>query len=605
MSEQLEGRSPESSASSLGSPKIVLPLILLVAAILRFWAIDWHLPATLHPDEHNVVNTSLRFGTGDLNPHFFQYGSLYMYVTFVGYGIYYVLGAAIGTFPTVDAFAIEYFRDPTWFFLIPRMISAAAGVATVWFVYLAGRRFWSVDAGLIAAALVAVHLDHVIQSRYALPGALGVMLIAATLSRLFGKGTTTVAATFATAIVAGLAMSAHVLAVVAPLTLGLVILFRNDQNPLNLIRLEFVAVFGTFVGLFIGEPYLFLDFDNASYQLFGWTDGLFQSLFASIPLSWVAREQTAAFPRGLGLLGVVLMAVGVLFAVVRRPRDTAAICLGVAAFGALLLSRHVTEGRYILMVMPLACLLAGVGAACLMQYATQLRREATGLISLAAVLAVIAQPAIASVKQVADFGKPDTRVLAARWVHEHLPTDSRLLLDGEDATLPPLRENQARAEELQRQVEALDSVSNRFTGLADYFRFKALAAAAADEPTYWILRRKSPWWLGSEDELASSPYNNVPPTTHLGVKLRLADYRRDYDIDYVISTSVQLRAYDNDRYPSTHRFFEDLRRDADVVYVQEPAEGIKGPRVIIWRVGDVRPAGTDTPRVVSERRPAK
>jgi hypothetical protein len=70
----------------------VVLLICALAFVLRIWGISFGLPGVDHGDESEVVNHAVRFGSGDLNPHRFQYGSLVQYILFALYGLYYVIG---------------------------------------------------------------------------------------------------------------------------------------------------------------------------------------------------------------------------------------------------------------------------------------------------------------------------------------------------------------------------------------------------------------------------------------------------------------------------------------------------------------------------------
>ena len=76
-----------------------------------------------HPDEPRIVEQAVRFHQGDLNPRFFNWPSLYMYVMAGVYGL--VFGASSGG--VAGAFA----RDPALFYLVGRLVTALFGTATV------------------------------------------------------------------------------------------------------------------------------------------------------------------------------------------------------------------------------------------------------------------------------------------------------------------------------------------------------------------------------------------------------------------------------------------------------------------------------------------
>ncbi|PIO08996.1 hypothetical protein COT47_00290, partial [Candidatus Woesearchaeota archaeon CG08_land_8_20_14_0_20_43_7] len=133
----------------------LLVLILALALALRLLGIDFGLPYVFYPDEAVIVNHAVAFGTGDLNPHYFNYPSLYMYVMFVIYGLIYVVGWLTGIFASTADFARLFFNDVTLFYLPGRLISAVCGVASVAMVYLLGRRTYNVRVGLMSAAFLA------------------------------------------------------------------------------------------------------------------------------------------------------------------------------------------------------------------------------------------------------------------------------------------------------------------------------------------------------------------------------------------------------------------------------------------------------------------
>ena len=72
----LEIRKPDLASSRLG-----LVLALVAAAMLRFWALSQGIPFSVQVDEPEVMVRAVgMMKTGDLNPHFFDYPSLYIYM---------------------------------------------------------------------------------------------------------------------------------------------------------------------------------------------------------------------------------------------------------------------------------------------------------------------------------------------------------------------------------------------------------------------------------------------------------------------------------------------------------------------------------------------
>ena len=149
-----------------------LPLlcVLLLALALRLWGITWGLPSathyfSYHPDESVVLETSsvtMNVFAGRLLPHFYDYGSLQLYlVCFAN-----TLAALFGGVEIVPkAFADWY---PQWakMYLIGRCLTVSMGVGTVWVTYAVGARLWGRRAGLVAGLLLAVTPLHVQHSHF-------------------------------------------------------------------------------------------------------------------------------------------------------------------------------------------------------------------------------------------------------------------------------------------------------------------------------------------------------------------------------------------------------------------------------------------------------
>jgi len=84
---------------------ILIGIITAVALAVRLYGLDFGLPSVYHPDEHWVINTPMRMGMGDLNPHFFYWpGSLLFYIVFALYGAFFIAGKLFGIFASADDF---------------------------------------------------------------------------------------------------------------------------------------------------------------------------------------------------------------------------------------------------------------------------------------------------------------------------------------------------------------------------------------------------------------------------------------------------------------------------------------------------------------------
>lgn len=147
--------------------RYALVAILAVAAILRLWGLTWGLPTathyfSYHPDESTVLQVAMfnmNVFTGKLLPHFYDYGSLQIYLVNFANSAAFLFGA-VDIVP--KDFATWY---PQWarMYLIGRSLTVAMGIGTVWATYALGRTLWGQRAGLMAAMLLAVmplHAQH-------------------------------------------------------------------------------------------------------------------------------------------------------------------------------------------------------------------------------------------------------------------------------------------------------------------------------------------------------------------------------------------------------------------------------------------------------------
>jgi 4-amino-4-deoxy-L-arabinose transferase-like glycosyltransferase len=137
-------------------PALFGALLLALAAGLRLMGLDWGLPTqqhyfSYHPDEILLLLPSAQyFAKGDWNPHFFNYGTLYLYL--VGLPALWLGYAQSMNLPSL--------------YLLGRTITAALGIASVPLLYFALRRE-SRGLALGSALLLALLPLHVINSHYA------------------------------------------------------------------------------------------------------------------------------------------------------------------------------------------------------------------------------------------------------------------------------------------------------------------------------------------------------------------------------------------------------------------------------------------------------
>ena len=155
----------ESPAESLWPhTRTLLVLVIAGGALLRVWGLAFGLPHPFtRPDEEVIVDVALG-ALSDRNPHFFDWPTLFIYLTSIGYAVMFGIERAIGGTITNPAAAKSSFEP--LLVLIPRALSVSAGVATIAALFGAARELFSRRVALIAAAFLAVAFLHVRDSHF-------------------------------------------------------------------------------------------------------------------------------------------------------------------------------------------------------------------------------------------------------------------------------------------------------------------------------------------------------------------------------------------------------------------------------------------------------
>src|SRR5947209_5366258 len=126
--------------------------LLVVAAGLRLWGINFGLPALYRPDEDVTVGRAMGIFHGILDPHFADWPHLYFYVAAAWLAPFRLIGLV---------------QDQASGYLWVRVLDALLGSLTVLLVFEFGRRAYGWLAGFFGASALAVAFLHVRDSHFA------------------------------------------------------------------------------------------------------------------------------------------------------------------------------------------------------------------------------------------------------------------------------------------------------------------------------------------------------------------------------------------------------------------------------------------------------
>jgi len=394
---------------------------LALAAALRVWGIGFGLPHTLtRPDEDATVSIAIGFVTRSFNPHFFDWPSLFMYAVAVAFAGYFAVGRVVGWFADSSAFLAAMSDQPAPLFRIARGVSAAAGVGTVATVHAIGVELFDRTTALVAAFFVACAALHVRDSHFGVTDIAATWLV--TMSFLytvrFARRERRRDALFA-AVWAGLAASTKYNAGLIVLPLAAAVLTGRAGRRYQLLAL---CVGVTVVAFVCGTPYAILDRPAFVAALESISEHLRGGHAALAGPGWLVHL-TSSLRYGLGLPLLIAGIGGLALGVARDRRDGVLFCLFPLTYYIFIGSGRTAFARYILPVVPFLCLAAArIVVTTAEGVAAAMKRERRAPLVAWALGIAIAVPSLASaIRSDRLLATPDSRLLAADWIHARFP----------------------------------------------------------------------------------------------------------------------------------------------------------------------------------------
>jgi len=554
-------------------------LVLILALILRIYGNGFGLPDQLNIDEVHVVSRAIKFGSGDLNPHFFFYPALYMYFLFACYAVYFVIGRIAGIFPSASDFGMQYFIDPTMFYIIARTVTALIGAATVYTVAAIGTRFYNRRVGIAAALLLAaaplhVEMSHVATTDVAMVFLAAVSIFFAIRASECGERRYYLAAGF----FGGLAMAAKYTAVlIVPALIASHVVYSfsgggkgklTKHFSFNIIATGFVFA----AGFLIGAPYSLIDYKTflgdikiqgelISYGWFGLEE----------PVNMWLHSITNFLKNGMGLPLLITACAGFVYAVAKRKKADIIILVFLIVFylyhGRL---SNFSFARYWVTVIPFLCIFAAAfidWAAAVVKIPERKRYEVVALTALA--LMVLPVKSILKSEDVASH--KDNRTLAREWIENTIPAGAKIAVEMGGPQLKSTPES-----------------------LMDKERIMRFAARHVDEAvTFYAYKKRKPVAVeaGSQKRFHRAALKKIKKKYDVFQTFALAEYPLDlYEkegFDYLVADGhIYKRYYAAARhYPKAVAFYINLDRNA--VLVKEFPEALSvrpGPEIRIYKL---------------------
>ncbi|MEO5987866.1 MAG: glycosyltransferase family 39 protein [Candidatus Eisenbacteria bacterium] len=461
--------------------RLGIALILIVAIVLRVLGIRYGLPSLFYfHDEPQVVLRALRFGTGDLNPHFFGWPAILLFeVAFVSFIALFIWGRLAGWWKDAAGFAAGYFKDPTAFYVLARMQSVLSGVWTVWIAEQLGRAAYSPTVGLAAAVGMTVSALHVHYSHLAHP----VIVLTAFMSlglwaccKLAVDGDARDFQVFALALGLGSAAQYHAMLLIAPLSVAMMLRVRAEPGGAGRwIGGASLAVFGGIAIHLLLSPYTLLDHHQFLHDLnYEATKASGGSAGPRPPLAAISAFVIDALMPSLTLPVLMLAGIGSLAALWRRrPADLVLLSFVLSYF--LVMSRSgIVNDRYGLPLVLPGLLFAARWLEDVFATVPHIARQ-RWLVPVS--IFMISLPSAArSLETDLTMIRGDTRIDALHWFEQNVPTNARVVVDMHrfrNTASPPLAENAVRLRERLEEIRRGDMVvSGSSRAYEPYYRYQ-------------------------------------------------------------------------------------------------------------------------------------
>jgi len=447
----------------INKEKILLLLIIALGAFLRLYGLNWDQNQHLHPDERAIIMFTLPLNfpsslseflsvSSPLNPHFFAYGSLPLYLL-----------KAIGALASIHyPQALSYDQIN----LIGRFISVIFDVGTLIFIFLLGKKLFSKTVGLLGTFFYAISVFPIQAAHFYAVDTTLTFFILFTLYVIilfYEKPTKIKAILIGILFGASLATKTSALALVASIGIALIsdfilIFLKNPHRPhiwlnhvpkfLKTLFIEgiIIAIF-TFLTFFIFEPYAFLSFKEFWRQTLEQSQMTHNAFTFPYTLQYVGKipyfyELKNIFFWGQGPILATISFLGIFyisFIVLKKKKEKKWAQEFILLI--FLLSYFIVVGkfavgwmRYMLPLYPLFCLFGAVLSFKISQILkTKIKSH---LILNTFYLIVYTSILVWPLSFMYIYTKPNTRVLATNWINQNIPIGSAIATEHWDDGLP-------------------------------------------------------------------------------------------------------------------------------------------------------------------------
>ncbi len=415
--------------------KILLPVVLLMASVIRVYPIGANLPYAFWHDENNYIEMALRFGTGNFRLSSYSHGGLFQLVLFIEYAIYYAAARLIGYASSTTDFLINYLKDPSVLFMIARLTVALCGIGIVYLTFLIAAKIFNARTALIASIFTALSLLMVQMSSLALADIPAVLIslsaflvIVHSLEKPIDNRMYYIAC-----LLTGLATTCKYYAVFGMAPLYVAAFIKCKDIRVDFSRLAKFILLGSAVaviGFIIGIPSFILDIPRFYKNTFVRMGGEY-ILTNPNRNAWLYYF-TNHLRNGLGLPLEYAALAGIAYALYKHSRhDVLILSTPIASY--LILMHSMGFAYHSLPAVPFILILA---ARFLDAIGNRFFLKTPFYTALFLGISIVTPTFLDSIKLVRIFTSQDTRIEAKAWVDGMIAQDATILEEGYIHTIP-------------------------------------------------------------------------------------------------------------------------------------------------------------------------
>ncbi len=403
--------------------RAVLLSLVTAGIIFRFAGLGWGIPLAVPPeatglrnsyhlDEDNYLWAAARVHGRNIDVGDYHWGTLQFYLIAGALEAGTVMGFL--SRPWQDSFLNWKADEFSRIYATGRLVSSIAGILSLFMIFQIGKRLSNAEAGLMAAAFLAVSPFHVVHSHFLTADVTMVFLLLASIFFLLSSlEHDTLKARVAGGLTLGLSIAAkYNAACLLPLWIGSDLLRGRTRW-----RNSAAGCVAVLAGFALGEPYLLL---HPSKITTVWDRLIHTEAASRLLYPWphlLLQQAKALGEYGMGWTLAIPAAIGVLLWLVRPTPKKLALTASMALMIAFVVAARWPMLRYTLPLVPLAALAAAVFIADL---------PIRGLIRVAVVLVLAAPPLVVSWAQIQVLLREHPANAASRWIGLDIPGGSRI-----------------------------------------------------------------------------------------------------------------------------------------------------------------------------------